>query len=357
MHKVDRRAADTGTAPRSLYLSWIRFQRRPLAMQPSFGYRIHFLPIRWRGTPGLALSYLVNFCSSLKLLWSERPDTVWVQVPQYPALWAAMLYRVLTPRRVTLVADCHNSIVWQPWSRFPFGLRSLRRCDLVLLHNSEVAKSARELGVPAQRMLVLEDAPLEPADPAPPPADASPRPWLLFPASWAADEPIAQVIEAARRMPEATFLITGDPTPVNPAPAADRLPPNVRLLGFLPLAQFDGYLAHADVILGLTLEEGVQLSVCNEAVGLGVPMVCSGTRILRQIFPKGTVFVDARDPDAIVAGCRQALLRRDELAGRMKAFSLERRQQWHRFQARPVSERLASCAGQHAPARYRRASP
>ena len=75
MHKVDHRAADATTAPRSLYLSWIRFQRRPLAMQPSFGYRTHFLPIRWRGTPGLALSYLVNFCRSLKLLWSERPGS------------------------------------------------------------------------------------------------------------------------------------------------------------------------------------------------------------------------------------------------------------------------------------------
>ncbi len=323
-----------------LYLSWIRFQRRPVSMQACFDFDVHFMPIRWRGKAGLALSYLANFGASLKLLWSQRPDTVWVQVPQYPALWAAMIYRRFSSRRITLVADCHNSIVWKPWNRFPLGPSLLPSCDLVLVHNAEVAVDAAALGVPAEKMLVLEDAPGESTRAASPPADDSPRPWLVFPASWAADEPIAQVLEAARRMPEATFFITGNPTRANPLPPAEQIPRNVKLLGFLPLADFDAYLSHADLVLALTLEEGIQLSVCNEAVGLGLPMVCSGTRILRQIFRQGTVFVDASDPDSIVAGCREALAQREDLALQMQAFRLERRQQWLQGQALPVSQRL-----------------
>lgn len=325
-----------------LYLSWIRFQRRPVSMQANFGYDVHFMPIRWRGVGGLALSYLANFGASLKLLWSKRPDTVWVQVPQYPALWAAMLYRMFSSRPITLVADCHNSIVWRPWNRFPLGPSLLGSCDLVLVHNAEVAVDARALGVPADRLLVLEDAPSESTRAEAAPADDAPRPWLLFPASWAADEPIAQVLEAARRMPEATFFITGTPTRANPLPPPEQLPANVRLLGFLPLAAFDAYLSHADLVLALTLEEGIQLSVCNEAVGLGQPMVCSGTRILRKIFRQGTVFVDASYPDSIVAGCREALAQREVLAAEMQEFRLERRQQWLQGQALPVLKRLAA---------------
>lgn len=339
-------ASDVKTRPplagRPVYLSWIRFQRRPVSMQAVFGFDIAFMPIRWRGKAGLALSYLVNFASSLKLLWSKRPGTVWVQVPQYPALWAAMLYRLLSTRRITLVADCHNSIVWRPWNRFPLGPSLLSSCDLVLVHNTEVAVDARSLGIPAERMLVLEDAPCESARTEAAPADQAPRPWMMFPASWAPDEPIGQVIEAARRMPAATFFITGNPTRANPLPSPEELPPNVRLLGFLPLAEFDAYLSHADLVLALTLEEGIQLSVCNEAVGLGLPMVCSGTRILRQIFSQGTVFVDASDPDSIVAGCREALAQREQLVAQMLDFRVARRQEWLEGQAMPVLKRLGS---------------
>ena len=140
-------------------------------------------------------------------------------------------------------------------------------------------------------------------------------------------------------------FITGNPTRANPMPARDELPPNVRLLGFLPLSQFDAYLSHADLVLALTLEEGIQLSVCNEAVGLGLPMVCSGTRILKQIFGKGTVFVDASDPQAIVDGCREALAQRVALAAQMQDFRLERRQQWLQGQAMPVLKRLEAPGG------------
>lgn len=336
-----------------IYVSWIRFQRRPVSMADRFGYETVFMPVRGRSLPGKLASYAANFVRTVSLLLRRRPDTVWVQVPQYPALWAAMVYRMLSPGRVRIVADCHNSVAWRPWTKVPFGLSVLPKCDAVLVHNDEMKQQVIALGVPDRNLLVLEDAPASLRHAGTPPRDGPPRPWVLFPCAFAHDEPIAEVIEAARRMPEVTVLLTGDPDRGVARFDRDTLPPNLKLLGFLPLAEFDGWLQAADVILALTLEEGIQMSVCNEAVGVGRPMVCSRTAILTDLFPKGTVFVDASSPESIAAGCLEALAARDRLTAEMVRFREERSRAWEERQARPVAallERSGSCPEPGAPA-------
>jgi hypothetical protein len=328
-----------------IYVSWIRFQRRPVSMADRFGYETVFMPIHGRSLPGKLLSYVANFARTVSLLLRRRPDTVWVQVPQYPALWAAMVYRLLSPGRgVRIVADCHNSVAWRPWTKVPLGLSILPKCDVVLVHNDEVKQQVIGLGVPDRNLLVLEDAPASLRGEGVPPKDGPPRPWVLFPCAFAHDEPIAQVVEAARRMPDVTVLLTGDPDRGVARFDRTNLPPNLRLLGFLPLAEFDGWLQAADVIMALTLEEGIQMSVCNEAVGVGRPMVCSRTAILTDLFPKGTVFVDADSPESIAQGCLEALAERGRLTAEMVAFREERSRNWEERQARPVAALLARSA-------------
>jgi Glycosyl transferases group 1 len=337
-------AADVGI---SLHLAWAEFQRRQVSMAPIAGFACRFLPLRYKGRNHLlrALHYLLLGWRTLALLRAERPRVLWLQLPQMPLLWTALAYRALFDRRVRLVADCHNAVFTPPWSKVPFGLSLLPRCDVVLVHNEHVRVQALTAGLPAERTLVLEDVPPSLGDgrgltlgddaPAPSAADAPPqfagrpRPWVLFPGSYSRDEPVAEVLAAARLLEAGTVTITGRITSAaRNGHDVSNLPPNVVLAGYLPVAEFDALLAHCDLVLALTKFDGIQLSVCNEAIGVAKPMVMSNTPLLRELFGSAAVAVDSADPAALARGVAEAWQCAEGLSRAATALALRRREHW-----------------------------
>jgi glycosyltransferase involved in cell wall biosynthesis len=330
-----------------LHLAWAEFQRRQVSMAPIAGFACRFLPLRYKGRNHVkrALHYLLLGWRTLALLRAERPRVLWLQLPQMPLLWTALFYRALFDRRVRLVADCHNAVFTPPWSKVPFGLSLLPRCDVVLVHNEHVRTQALAAGLPAERTLVLEDVPpspgdvavLSPADSAcatraaqvPPLFNGRPRPWVLFPGSYSRDEPVAEVLEAARLLTSGTVTITGRITSAaRNGHDLSNAPSNVLLAGYLPVAEFDALLAHCDLVLALTKFDGIQLSVCNEALGVAKPMVMSNTPLLRELFGSAAVAVDSADPAAIARGVAEAWQCAEGLSRAATVLALRRREHW-----------------------------
>jgi hypothetical protein len=97
-------------------------------------------------------------------------------------------------------------------------------------------------------------------------------------------------------------------------------------------------LAAADLVVGLTKVEGIQLSVANEAVGFGKAMVLSGTKITRELFTKGAEYVGS-DADSIKDGIRAALHRKVQLEAESSQLRVERIGRWA-SQARAVLQQL-----------------
>lgn len=296
----------------ALFIAWTGFQRRQISMAPHCGFETVFFAVP-RHTSRLAklLLYLRHGMETWKLLRARGPAVVWVQLPQVPLLWVALAYRLLSKHTVRVVADCHNAQLRPPWSNFPFARWALRRADVVLVHNDAMHSAALELGWSPQSLRVLEDVP--PQGMSGPPSGLARRviplgkPWVVFPGSFAADEPVREVLEAARLAPELGFILTGAvQTARRNGHPVDNLPSNVVLPGFMPTDVFEDLLRDADVILGLTRFEGIQLSVCNEALGFARPLVTANTAVLRTLFGQAAVLVDANDPASIAQGCRQA---------------------------------------------------
>jgi glycosyltransferase involved in cell wall biosynthesis len=214
---------------------------------------------------------------------------------------------------------------------------SLRAADVVLVHNEAMRTEALAQGWPASALRVLEDVPPVLAAATNGAATQSyvnlPRPWVIVPGSFSADEPIREVLEAARRAPEIGFVLTGSLKSAgrNRHPLDD-LPANVAMPGFLPTEAFDALLSDADVIMGLTRFADTQLSVCNEALGFGKPLVTSDTRLLRELFGSAAVFVETEDPDSIVEGCRQALAEAELRAALSQRLADERLRNWQHSQ-------------------------
>lgn len=327
-----------GMHSRVVHLAWTRFQRRQVSMAGSLGFDVIFFPLslRWRWLK--PLEYLLKALQTLAFLLRCNPEEIWVQVPPVPLLNVVLLYRFIRGGQVRVVGDCHNSMLRPPWSVWPGAIAALNRCDLVIVHNEAVLDTVIQLGVKRELANVLEDAPASFRDGGTVQGRGGAR--ILFPASFSEDEPIDELIAAARIAGEITFSVTGNPERARGRFDLSNLPSNVELTGYLPLADFEHRLLEADVILALTRHEGIQLSVCNEAVGAAKPMVLSDTVILRTLFGAVAVMADSSRPHEIARGCREAIARAPELSQKTAEFRAMRRRSWEDGQARMIIKRL-----------------
>lgn len=330
-----------------IYFAWTGFQRRQVSMAEYCGFETIFLPVeRSAGKLKKILTYLCHGWRTFATLVQSRPSVVWIQVPQVPLMWVAIFYRSLFHRDVVVIADCHNSMFRPPWSRMFFGISMLSRCNMVLTHNNAVTEIAAQLGVDRSRLMVVEDPPAHfPRVGHFREADGIPRPWFVFPASFAEDEPIAELLDAAGMAPEISVLITGNVYKSAISKLVDIAPANVRFLGYLSREDFEALVLDCDAIIAFTRFDGIQLSVCGEAVGAAKPMLISDTRILRKLFPIGTVFVDSSDPAAISDGFRTVLSRYDELAREIQDFRQILTFRWITERGRPMLEKIRVLTG------------
>jgi glycosyltransferase involved in cell wall biosynthesis len=313
-------------ARRDLYLAWTGFQRRAVSMQEILGFDLHHLPPLQESRWLRPLDYLAQARDTVKLVRSGAYDTIWVQTPPTFLVHLLLALRSRTPFR--LITDCHHGALLPPWSRIPGAISLLNRCDVVLMHNSETLEQAAGMGVNRDRMVVLEDPP--PPDfraGAGAPGVVPEGPYVLVPCSFKYDEPIPMLMETARAMPELRFLVTGSLKRAEAQGFTAGPPGNVTFTGFLDLADYDALLANATVVLGLTTEEGVQLSVANEALGAGRALVLSDTRVLRAMFGAAAL-LSANTPAALADTLRTACARREQLQEASRALRDQRLAAW-----------------------------
>jgi hypothetical protein len=313
---------------KQLFIAWVPFQRRSISMQSHFGYELEFLSFAFKNRLLRPLEYILKAGKTLTLFLRQQPQTIWVQLPPTPILYLAHLYKVFFDRQVKIIADCHNATFRSPWISFPGTVALLNSCDIVLIHNDSVKEQAMANGVNCKDLYVLEDPPALVERVTTQNQELFPHPWILCPCSFNRDEPIEAVLDAARLTPEITFVLTGKTSRAKGIHDLSNIPPNVNLPGFLLESEFDSLLCNADVILGLTKLDNIQLSVANEAVGASKPMVLANTEILKKLFHKGVIYVDAFDPKSIAQGCREALLNKYKLTKEVSELILERKERW-----------------------------
>ncbi len=312
---------------KQLFVAWVPFQRRSISMQSHFGYKLEFLSFSFKNRLLRPLEYIFKAWKTLMLFLHHQPQAIWVQLPPTPVLHVAHLYKVFFNHQVRIIADCHNATFRSPWISFPGTVALLNRCDLLLIHNDSVKEQAIVNGISCENLYVLED-PAAVVEDRIIHKELFTHPWILCPCSFNQDEPIQAIFDAARLAPEITFVLTGKTTRAKGIHDLNDIPSNVNLPGFLPKSEFDSLLWNADIILGLTKLDGIQLSVANEAVGAGKPMVLANTEILQKLFYKGAIYVDALESQSIAQGCKEALLKKDQLTKDVRELILERKKLW-----------------------------
>lgn len=309
-------------------------------MDRYFGYCVRFVPpilTRWTLLK-IVIGYPLQVLQTAWIVLTERPAIVWVQLPPNFLVHLCLLLRlVLWKKSLRLVADLHNAALHPHWLWVPYTRRILRDFDLVLVHNEMMHTTARRLGVDESNLRVLEDqSPDYRGIPAGHPAG---RPFFVMPCSFHKDEPVRNVIEAARQLPDYDFKITGLRSRAAHQGFLDALPGNVTFTGFLPVSVYDKLIAQASGILCLTTMDGVLLSAGGEAVGAGKPMIVSDFPLLRSLFGSAC-FVD-NSIESLKDACRTIAGDYTRFAARTAELrdSTERNQRWL-AQAAPIREFL-----------------
>jgi glycosyltransferase involved in cell wall biosynthesis len=150
---------------------------------------------------------------------------------------------------------------------------------------------------------------------------------VAFLGTFAPDEPIAEVLEAAALLPDVTFYVTGDTAKAN-AKLLAGASPNVTFTGFLDSnGAYLGLLRAVDAAVVLTTRDHtLQLAGC-EAIAVGTPLVTSDFAYLRELFDQGAAFVRP-SVWSIRDGIAEALERHDELADAAVELRNKRREEW-----------------------------
>jgi len=236
------------------------------------------------------------------------------------ALWALLLRPWFEYR---LIVDLHNEAV-EPYINRSWWYRRLiavlhRGADLSLVTNDALVPAVEANG---GRAAVLPDRVPTMRLPGGKKDREGPS-LVVFVCSFAPDEPYVAVIDAGWRLANVHLYVTGR----SDGRRLPAIPPNVRLTGFLPAAEYDELLSAAAVVVDLTAMENCLVCGAYEAVALGKPLVTSDTAALRGAFPRGVVFTQ-HDSDSIAAAIRTALDRNIELAAEVHVLRRELDASW-----------------------------
>src|SRR3990167_4662602 len=136
------------TRYRSSMLAWVAYQRRADCMREYWGYNLHHILSPFgKHKVFKPLDYMFKGVKSFAILFRERPNVIWLQLPPSPLLYVAWIYRTFIDSNVKIVIDAHNSLMRSKWLNFPFTLRLLNQAHTFLAHNEAAANEFRRLGV------------------------------------------------------------------------------------------------------------------------------------------------------------------------------------------------------------------
>ncbi len=314
--------------PRVLVIAWAPTAPRSERLAAALGADMHKIHVLAFQRPLIApLKYPALAFASWCLLWRRRPRVVLIQNPPIFLVMVVALYACLTGNDYLI--DTHTGgLVGQKWGwSLPLHRWLSRRALATMVTNAHlrdhlIGRSSRR----RFRVLLLGDPPIAWSNPGPLSLPLPGARQVVVIATYAADEPIEEVLAAARQLPDVSFSITGD-TRRLPAAVRAQCPQNVRLTGWLSDADYRELLCGANVVVALTTRNHTLLCGAWEALYAGQPLITSDWPVLRTAFPQGTVFTGATAKE-IAAAIHLALAQEDHLRAAMQLLAADKRQTW-----------------------------
>jgi len=171
--------------------------------------------VYWRRLGSHPLTVLFKYLGQTIRTWAillrERPTAVFVMSPPVVAVLAVFLYSKLA--RVSYVIDAHSgAFLNRRWRHFQWLQYALCRwAATTIVTNSVLADRVRANG---GHVTLMRDVPV--VFPAAAPFQVGAAFPVAVVCSFNYDEPVAEVFEAARQLPDVHFYVTGNPKHLQP---------------------------------------------------------------------------------------------------------------------------------------------
>lgn len=346
-------------------LAWAPYSVRAESISSRLGASFHTLTYKTRRKAYSPVKYPLLFYKTLRLLASERPSTIICQTPPIFCPLAAMFYAATNKRKkIRIIIDAHTASFEKPWS-LPI-LKTITRWAIgnaiaVIVANAELQNVV--YGNYGVMPLVLDDG-VPQIDYASQDAsqisinrgskyDQQHLPIPMHPqlglkeledvgegtkfgvaviSSFASDEPIEEVIEAAKILAErTTFYITGDTSRLASRKLSEwkQRANNVIFTGFLTRHEYISLLKKVDAVMVLTRRHDNMLSGAHEALALEKPLITSDWPPLRQYFSAGTAYVN-NSVKEIVDAVEYVQLKKDQMEEEMQVLKQRKLDEWER---------------------------
>lgn len=317
------RSAANGRTP-WVMISWAPYSRMSSTFAQELGGRlfcVHYL--RFQSPPVAPIKYVLQAVTTLQILFREKPRAIHVQNPPFVSGMVVDWYCRLSGAKFVL--HYHSAAFESIWNwALPFQKMIARRAVANIVTNQHWAEVVSRWG---GKTLVMVDPFLE--LPQGKPFPVQPEGFkVAFISTFAEDEPVEAVLEAAREMPDVYFYITGDQRK-KPASFFENAPANVTFTGFLdPDREYPGLLRAVDAVMVLTTRDyTLQLGGC-EAAAVRKPLITSDWPYLREVFSRGTAFVKDT-PDSIQMGIRQVQGDYQRFCEEIALLRGEKQQEWN----------------------------
>ncbi|MGQ4893306.1 MAG: glycosyltransferase [Candidatus Njordarchaeia archaeon] len=279
---------------KGLFIAWRVLSTRSEPIAKCLNFQLFFV----KDKPPYLKSIVKTFIKILK----KKPNYVAIQLPQGPLLFLTALLKKLF--RFLLIADVHTYFLLpvtlkEKLLNQPF-IPYLKDCDIILVHNYELKKF-----LPAdlkKKTMVLRDLLPE--------IKISEKTYkktneviLVFPASFAHDEPIENLIRAFKRIKKpknitVKLYITGNWKQM-PDLKRKYSSKDIIFTGYLSRRDYLKLINKADVLLALTIYQYTWQSAATEALALGKPLILSRSKALMEVFTEGVIYVDCNNLDSI----------------------------------------------------------
>ena len=285
--------------PRSiLFVSWTPHPRAN-AIADALGATVYCPSPSSRSWPAPA-RYVIQTIGTISQVIRTRPTDIFFTNP--PVIAGIVVVLLARAGKARAWSDSHSGAFNNPrWSRFARANNwVMGRCAGVIVTNRPLAKLVESRG---GRPFVLNMVANRPCQPQP-----GPRQTILVPLSYAFDEPIRELLDAAALAPEVHLTITGRA----PDWVVQGAPANCVFTGWLSRSEYEARLSQASGVICLTTRELTMQMGAFEAIEYALPMLVSGTIVLRDYLDQGgVVFTDNHEPSTLADCMRQLWHERD----------------------------------------------
>ncbi|MDG4554009.1 MAG: glycosyltransferase [Candidatus Competibacter sp.] len=272
-----------------LFLTWTD-HRRSRNLAPEFGADY----VCMESNLPYPMRVIVLSFRTLLLLITRRPTVI---IAQNPSLALAVLCCIFMPLlRYVLVVDRHSNFKLDSLTSTRIKMRlfhtlskwSVRKANVTFVTNENLRQLVESWGgtgvILPDRLPQLETEELWQHNGI--------TPFIaVFIASYDDDEPLAEVLDAARQVSDLFHLyITGNYKRAGIVPSINDK--NISFTGFLSDGMYVALLTRADLIIVLTSEQDLLNCGTYESVALGKPIMLSNSKAIKAYFDSGALYVD-----------------------------------------------------------------